>query len=64
MATGRIVRSEICETLMLAPLRDKWAAFGWDAHEIAGFYSITSSAPLMSEGENSSPSVLAAFRLM
>ena len=21
---------------MLAPLRDKWAAFGWDAHEIDG----------------------------
>ncbi len=24
------------ETLMLAPLRDKWAAAGWDAHEIDG----------------------------
>jgi transketolase len=24
------------ETLMLAPLRDKWAAFGWDACEIDG----------------------------
>ena len=24
------------ETLMLAPLRDKWQAFGWDAHEIDG----------------------------
>ena len=24
------------ETLMLAPLRDKWAAFGWDAREIDG----------------------------
>ena len=24
------------ETLMLAPLADKWAAFGWDAHEIDG----------------------------
>ena len=24
------------ETLMLAPLRDKWAAFGWDAVEIDG----------------------------
>jgi len=24
------------ETLMLAPLRDKWAAFGWDATEIDG----------------------------
>jgi len=24
------------ETLMLSPLRDKWAAFGWDAHEIDG----------------------------
>ena len=24
------------ETLMLAPLRDKWAAFGWDASEIDG----------------------------
>ncbi|MGH6776930.1 MAG: transketolase [Bradyrhizobium sp.] len=24
------------ETLMLAPLRDNWQAFGWDAHEIDG----------------------------
>jgi transketolase len=24
------------ETLALAPLRDKWAAFGWDAHEVDG----------------------------
>ena len=24
------------ETLMLAPLREKWSAFGWDAHEIDG----------------------------
>ena len=24
------------DTLMLAPLRDKWAAFGWDAHEVDG----------------------------
>lgn len=24
------------ETLMLAPLADKWRAFGWDAHEIDG----------------------------
>ncbi|MCE7997276.1 MAG: transketolase [Rhodobiaceae bacterium] len=24
------------ETLALAPLRDKWEAFGWDAHEIDG----------------------------
>ena len=24
------------ETLMLAPLADKWTAFGWDAHEIDG----------------------------
>ena len=24
------------DTLMLAPLRDKWTAFGWDAHEIDG----------------------------
>jgi transketolase len=24
------------ETLMLSPLRDKWAAFGWDAREIDG----------------------------
>lgn len=24
------------DTLMLSPLRDKWAAFGWDAHEIDG----------------------------
>src|SRR6266404_347648 len=24
------------ETLMLAPLRDKWAAFGWDAREVDG----------------------------
>ena len=24
------------DTLMLAPLREKWSAFGWDAHEIDG----------------------------
>ncbi len=24
------------ETLALAPLRDKWAAFGWDAQEVDG----------------------------
>ncbi|UPY36825.1 transketolase [Sediminicoccus sp. KRV36] len=24
------------ETLQLAPLRDKWEAFGWDAHEVDG----------------------------
>jgi transketolase len=24
------------ETLSLAPLREKWAAFGWDAHEVDG----------------------------
>jgi len=24
------------ETMALAPLRDKWAAFGWDAHEVDG----------------------------
>jgi len=24
------------DTLALAPLRDKWAAFGWDAHEVDG----------------------------
>jgi transketolase len=24
------------ETLALAPLRDKWTAFGWDAHEVDG----------------------------
>jgi transketolase len=24
------------ETLALAPLREKWAAFGWDAHEVDG----------------------------
>ena len=37
---------------------------GPEAAAPAAFYSITSSAPLMSEGENSSPSILAAFRLM
>ncbi len=32
MAGNRAIKRD----LQLAPLRDKWAAFGWDAHEIDG----------------------------
>jgi transketolase len=35
------------ETLMLAPLREKWAAFGWDAVEADG-HDVTQLAALMS----------------
>jgi transketolase len=35
------------ETLMLAPLREKWAAFGWDAVEADG-HDVTQLATLMS----------------
>lgn len=34
------------DTLALAPLRDKWAAFGWDAHEIDG-HDIAQLAEMM-----------------
>ena len=40
------------ETLMLAPLRDKWAAFGWDAREIDGHdILLVNVLPLDSTGE-------------
>jgi len=35
------------ETLALAPLREKWEAFGWDAHEIDG-HDVATLARLMS----------------
>jgi transketolase len=41
------------ETLMLAPLRDKWAAFGWDAVEIDG-HDIARLASLMQNVPNGS----------
>ncbi len=41
------------DTLMLAPLRDKWAAFGWDAHEIDG-HDIGVLAQLMQRIPNGS----------
>lgn len=41
------------ETLMLAPLRDKWAAFGWDAHEVDG-HDVGKLAELMSKVPNGS----------
>jgi transketolase len=41
------------ETLMLAPLRDKWAAFGWDAHEIDG-HDVGALARTMQEIPNGS----------
>ena len=41
------------ETLMLAPLRDKWAAFGWDAHEVDG-HDVGALARLMQEIPNGS----------
>jgi transketolase len=41
------------ETLALAPLREKWQAFGWDAHEIDG-HDIGVLAELMSAMPNKS----------
>ncbi len=41
------------ETLMLAPLRDKWAAAGWDAYEIDG-HDIPALVELMSRVPNGS----------
>ena len=41
------------ETLMLAPLRDKWAAFGWDAREIDG-HDISALAEAMQRVPNGS----------
>ncbi len=41
------------ETLMLAPLADKWRAFGWDAHEVDG-HDVTELARLMQAMPNGS----------
>ena len=41
------------ETLALAPLRDKWAAFGWDAHEVDG-HDVGALAEMMSAVPNGS----------
>lgn len=41
------------ETLMLAPLADKWRAFGWDAHEIDG-HDVGALASAMSNIPNGS----------
>jgi transketolase len=41
------------ETLMLAPLREKWSAFGWDAQEIDG-HDVAALAKLMKNVPNGS----------
>ena len=41
------------ETLMLSPLREKWAAFGWDAHEVDG-HDVGELARLTAEIPNGS----------
>lgn len=41
------------ETLALAPLRDKWASFGWDAHEVDG-HDVGKLAELMTKVPNGS----------
>jgi transketolase len=41
------------ETLALAPLRDKWAAFGWDAHEVDG-HDLNALCALMRKVPNGS----------
>src|SRR5271169_5452419 len=41
------------ETLMLAPLKDKWAAFGWDAQEIDG-HDVAALGRLMKHVPNGS----------
>jgi transketolase len=46
------------ETLMLAPLREKWQAFGWDAHEIDG-HDVGALAEAMQRTPNGSGKPLA-----
>jgi len=46
------------ETLMLAPLVDKWRSFGWDAHEIDG-HDVVSLAAAMDSIPNGSGKPLA-----
>jgi transketolase len=46
------------ETLMLAPLADKWRSFGWDAHEIDG-HDVAAIAKLMNILPNGSGKPLA-----
>lgn len=41
------------ETMALAPLREKWAAFGWDAHEVDG-HDVGRLAELMENVPNGS----------
>jgi transketolase len=41
------------ETLMLSPLREKWEAFGWDAHEVDG-HDVVALARLMNATPNGS----------
>ncbi len=41
------------ETLALAPLREKWAAFGWDAHEVDG-HDVVELARRMADVPNGS----------
>ncbi|MGP1397585.1 MAG: transketolase [Inquilinaceae bacterium] len=41
------------ETLALAPLRDKWAAFGWDAYEVDG-HDVGQLAEMMANMPNGS----------
>jgi transketolase len=41
------------ETLALAPLRDKWAAFGWDAYEVDG-HDVGQLAEMMANVPNGS----------
>ncbi|WP_413208123.1 transketolase [Rhodospirillum sp. A1_3_36] len=41
------------ETLALAPLRDKWAAFGWDAYEVDG-HDVGQLAEMMAKVPNGS----------
>lgn len=41
------------DTLALAPLRDKWAAFGWDAYEVDG-HDVSQLAEMMANVPNGS----------
>jgi transketolase len=41
------------ETLALAPLREKWASFGWDAHEVDG-HDVVALATLLRKVPNGS----------
>jgi transketolase len=53
-ATGRS-----CEVMQLQPLKEKWASFGWDAHEIDG-HDIAAILKILSLKDNDRPCAIIA----